>query len=147
MRFPHNAKIFRGQFDAAPYVGVFFLLVIFLLAHSAMVLVPGVPIELPSGVNLPGIEKPIAVVAVDAGGTFYFENQICDEKRLRERLKATVERSREPITLVARIDRAADFEVLIRLAMIARDVGIPHLYPQVQLTAESSAPPPAKSTP
>ena len=141
MRFPHNAKIFRGQFDAAPYVGVFFLLVIFLLAHSAMVLVPGVPIELPIGADLPGIEKPIAVVAVDAGGTFYFENQMCDEKRLRERLKATVQRSREPITLVVRIDRAAHWEVFIRLAEIARDVGILHLHPQVQLAATAPRPP------
>ena len=142
MRFPHNAKIFRGQFDAAPYVGVFFLLVIFLLAHSAMVFVPGVPIELPGvGADLPGIEKPIAVVAVDAGGTFYFENQMCDEKRLRERLKATVERSREPITLVTRIDRAAASEVFARLAMVAQDVGILHLHHQVQLPAAHTTPP------
>ncbi len=147
MRFPHNAKIFRGQFDAAPYVGVFFLLVIFLLAHSAMVFVPGVPIELPAGADLPGIEKPIAVVAVDAGGTFYFENQMCDEKRLRERLKATVERSREPITLVTRIDRKADTEVFIRLGMIAQDVGILHLHHQVQLSPQPTAPPPANRTP
>jgi biopolymer transport protein ExbD len=147
MRFPHNAKIFRGQFDAAPYVGVFFLLVIFLLAHSAMVFVPGVPIELPASADLPGIEKPIAVIAVDAGGTFYFENQICDEKRLRERLKATVERSREPITLVTRIDRKADTEVFIRLAMIAQDVGILHLLHQVQLLPQPTAPPPASRTP
>lgn len=147
MRFPHNAKIFRGQFDAAPYVGVFFLLVIFLLAHSAMVFVPGVPIDLPAGADLPGIEKPIAVIAVGADGTFYFENQMCDEKRLRERLKATVERSREPITLVTRIDRAAASEVMVRLAMIARDVGIPHLHQQVQLTTEPKAPPAANRTP
>jgi biopolymer transport protein ExbD len=147
MRFPHNAKIFRGQFDAAPYVGVFFLLVIFLLAHSAMVFVPGVPIELPVGADLPGIEKPIAVVAVDAGGTFYFENQRCDEKRLRERLKATVERSREPITLVTRIDRAAATEAFTKLAMIAQDVGILHLLHQVQLPAQSTAARPANTTP
>ena len=147
MRFPHNAKIFRGQFDAAPYVGVFFLLVIFLLAHSAMVFVPGVPIDLPAGADLPGIEKPIAVIAVGADGTFYFENQMCDEKRLRERLKATVERSREPITLVTRIDRAAASEVFVRLATIARDVGILQLHHQVQLKAESSASPAANRTP
>jgi biopolymer transport protein ExbD len=147
MRFPHNAKIFRGQFDAAPYVGVFFLLVIFLLAHSAMVFVPGVPIDLPVGANLPGIEKPIAVIAVGADGTFYFENQMCDEKRLRERLKATVERSREPITLVTRIHRAAASEVFARLAMIARDVGILHLHHQVQLTPESNVAPAARRTP
>jgi biopolymer transport protein ExbD len=147
MRFPHNAKIFRGQFDAAPYVGVFFLLVIFLLAHSAMVFVPGVPIDLPVGANLPGIEKPIAVIAVGADGTFYFENQMCDEKRLRERLKATVARSREPITLVTRIHRAAASEVFVRLGMIARDVGILQLHHQVQLAAESNAPPAANRTP
>jgi len=88
MRFPHNAKIFRGQFEAAPYLCVFFLLVIFLLAQTAMVVVPGVPIELPVAADLPGADGPIAVVAVDENGTFYFENQMCDEKRLRERLKA-----------------------------------------------------------
>jgi hypothetical protein len=65
---------------------------------------------------------------------------MCDEKRLRERLKATVERSSEPITLVTRIDRAADFEVAIRLAMIARDVGILHLHHQVQLPVAPTTP-------
>src|SRR5689334_9386124 len=99
MRFPHNAKIFRGQFEAAPYVSVFFLLIIFLLAHTAMVVVPGVPIELPVAADLPGTEGPIAVVAVDENDTYYFENQMCDEARLRERLKAVVERSPEPLTL------------------------------------------------
>ncbi len=43
MRFPHNTKIFRGQLDAAPFVGVFFLLVIFLLFNSGLVFTPGIP--------------------------------------------------------------------------------------------------------
>ena len=65
MRFPHNTKIFRGQLDAAPFVGVFFLLIIFLLLNSGLVFTTGVRIRLPEGVNLPGTDQPTAVVAVD----------------------------------------------------------------------------------
>ena len=142
MRFPHNAKVFRGQFEAAPYMSVFFLLVIFLLAHTAMVVVPGVPIDLPVAADLPGTDKPIAVVAVDENGTFYFENQMCDEARLRERLKAVVESSPEPLTLVARVHRKASAEVFTRLAVIARDAGIRQLIPEVRLAEPAAKPSP-----
>ena len=124
MRFPHNAKIFRGQLDAAPFLGVFFLLIIFLLLNSAFVFTPGVPIMLPEAVNLPGPDKATAAVAVDEGGHFYFENQLCDEARLKQRLQEAVNRSREPITLIVQADKAAKTEVLTRLGLLARSLGI-----------------------
>ena len=124
MRFPHNARIYRGQIDAAPFLGVFFLLIIFLLLNSSLVFTPGVPITLPEGVNLPGTDKPTAVVAVDPSGHFYFENQLCDEARLKERLQAAVQRSPEPVTLVVQADKDAKVEVLARLGMLARSLGI-----------------------
>ena len=142
MRFPHNAKIFRGQFEAAPYVSVFFLLVIFLLAHTSMVVVPGVPIELPVAADVPGTDGPIAVVAVDENDTFYFENQMCNEARLRERLKAVVERSPEPLTLVARAHRKASAEGTARLAVIARDAGFRKMISEVRLAPQPAAKPP-----
>ena len=42
MRYPRNAKIFRGQIDAAPFAGLFFLLVLMLFIFSTHVFVPGV---------------------------------------------------------------------------------------------------------
>ena len=57
MRFPHNTKIFRGQLDAAPFLGVFFLLLIFLLLNSSLVFTPGVEIQLPETANVPGPDK------------------------------------------------------------------------------------------
>ena len=45
MRYPRNARIFRGQLDATPVVAVFFLLVIFMLLAS-LVYTPGVPVDL-----------------------------------------------------------------------------------------------------
>ena len=124
MRFPHNTKIFRGQLDAAPFVGVFFLLIIFLLLNSGLVFTTGVKIRLPEGVNLPWTEQPTAVVAVDENGQFYFENQVCDEARLKARLADVVARSHEPVTLVVQVDKAAKVEVFVRLGMLARSVGI-----------------------
>ena len=124
MRFPHNTKIFRGQLDAAPFLGVFFLLAIFLLLNSSLVFTPGIPIELPEAAHLPGADGAIAVVAVDANGFFYFQNQLCDEARLRERLGTVVERSRDPITLVVQADKSARVEVLMRLGVMARSLGI-----------------------
>jgi biopolymer transport protein ExbD len=124
MRFPHNIKIFRGQLDAAPFLGVLFLLLIFLLLNSSLVFTPGVQIQLPEAANVPGPDKPVAVVAVDESGHFYFENQLCDEERLKQRLQALVERTPEPLVLVAQIDRNAKAEVFMRLGFLARSVGI-----------------------
>ena len=157
MRFPHNAKIYRGQLDAAPFLGVFFLLIIFLLLNSAFVFTPGVPITLPEGVNLPGPDKATAAVAVDEGGHFYFENQGCDEARLKERLQDAVNRSHEPITLVVQADKAAKTEVLTRLGLLARSVGIRNVLlavrppvvatPAVPTSPSASKPVPAPANP
>ena len=124
MKFPHSTKIVRGQLDAAPFLGVFFLLIIFLLLNSAFVSTSGVPITLPEGVNLPGPDKATAAVAVDEGGHFYFENQLCDVARLKERLQDAVTRSHQPITLVVQADKAAKTEVLATLSILARSLGI-----------------------
>src|SRR6185503_3035840 len=124
MRFPHNSKIYRGQIDAAPFLGVFFLLIIFLLLNSSLVFTPGVPITLPEGVNLPCTDKPTAVVAIDPSGHYYFENQLCDEARLKERLQNAVQRSAEPVTLVVQADKNAKVETLARLGMMANSLGI-----------------------
>ena len=148
MKFPHSTKIFRGQLDAAPFLGVFFLLIIFLLLNSAFVSTSGVPITLPEGVNLPGPDKATAAVAVDEGGHFYFENQLCDVARLKQRLQDAVARSHQPITLVVQADKATKIEVLATLSVLARSLGIRDMLlavrPPVVATpiAPATAPPP-----
>jgi biopolymer transport protein ExbD len=143
MRFPHRSRIFRGQVDAAPFLGVFFLLIIFLLLNSTLVFTPGVPIQLPEEVNLPGSERATAVVAVDATGNFYFENQLCDEDQLRARLHLAVERSPEPVTLVVQFDKQAKAEFFVRLAAVARSLGIREMLQAVRPPAEPKPAPPA----
>src|SRR2546425_6054278 len=124
MRFPRNTKIFRGQLDIAPFAGVFFLLIIFLLLNSSLVFTPGVPVHLPETVNLPGTGNPTLVVAMDASGQIYFENQISNEERLKEKLQAAVAKAREPLTLVVQADKKVTYEMLVPLWLLARSVGI-----------------------
>jgi biopolymer transport protein ExbD len=144
MRFTHHARIFRGQLDAAPFMGVLMLLLIFLLLHSSWVFIPGVPIRLPEAVSLPGPESPTVVVAVDQNGLFYHENQVCDAERLKQRLTQAVREAGSAPTLVLQADKAVRYEVLVQLALLARSVGVKEALlatrPPVTATVASPAP-------
>lgn len=125
MKFPRTTRIIRGQIDAAPFAAVFFLLVIFLMLQSSFVFTPGVALTLPEAVDLPGTPHPTTVVAVDAAGIFYFENEACGEERLGERLrKAVAAASGQPLTLVIQADQSVHYHVLVRLGAVARQAGI-----------------------
>ena len=123
MKFPRNARIFRGRLDAAPFAAVFFLLAMFLLLAS-LIYTPGVHVELPLADDLPRTDKPTVAVAVDTNGRLYYENQAIAEAELKTRLREAVQHSAEPLTLVVQADRAVTYERLIGLTLLARDAGI-----------------------
>ena len=127
MKFPRNARIFQGRLDAAPFASVLFLLVIFLMAGS-LVYTPGVRLQLPTSIGLPGLDKPSVAVAVDKNGQFYFENQWIEESELRARLSQKAKSAKEPLTLLVRADQEATSEMLVHLTSLAREVGIPQAF-------------------
>lgn len=123
MKFPRNARIIRGQLEVAPFAAVFFLLVLFLLAGS-LVYTPGVRIQLPTANDLPGTDKPSVSVALDGNGRLYFENQLIEDNELKNRLTRAVKSSNEKLTLVVQADKAASYEQIVHLTLLARDAGI-----------------------
>jgi biopolymer transport protein ExbD len=125
MKFSRNARIARGQLDAAPFAALFFLLVIFMMLGS-LVYTPGARLELqlPRAEGLPGTDKPTVSVAIDGNGRLYYENQWIEESDLRSRLAAVVKKSAEPLTLVVQADKSVSYEACLRLALLARDAGI-----------------------
>jgi biopolymer transport protein ExbD len=124
MRFPRSTKVFRGQLEAAPFLGLFFLMVMFLLLKTSFVFTPGVPIQLPAAAELPGAANPTVIVAIDKDGYYYFENQMTDENQLKERLRASVVQATEPLTLIIEADGQARYERVLQLQLLARDTGI-----------------------
>jgi biopolymer transport protein ExbD len=143
MKFPRNARIFRGHLDAAPFITVFFLLAMFLMAGS-LVYTPGVHLQLPAADNLPGTDKPTVSVAVDSAGRFYFENQVIAESQLTNRLARAAARSPEPLTLIVQADKAVSTEMLVHLTLLARNAGITN---GLLATLPSPLPAPAPASP
>jgi biopolymer transport protein ExbD len=123
MKFPRHYRLLRGPFDVAPFAAVMFLLIIFLML-GALLPTPGLPLQLPVADDLPGVDKPTVAMAVDAGGRFYFANQIVTEDKLKIALKAAVHKYREPLTLVIHADKTVTYEQLVRLTLLAREAGI-----------------------
>ncbi|HLP76138.1 MAG TPA: biopolymer transporter ExbD [Candidatus Paceibacterota bacterium] len=123
MKFPRNARIFRGQLDAAPFISVFFLLVAFVVLGS-LVYTPGTRIRLPVGGKLEGVDGPTIAVAVDLNGNFYFRNQLVTSNELVPRLHAAVTNCPEPLTLIVKADKDTKRETLDALAEIAKQAGL-----------------------
>ena len=124
MRLPRNVRIIRAQFDVAAFVGVLFLLVIFVILHASFVFTPGLPIRLPEAGNLAGTTNQTVTVAVDAQGQFYFENQLASASILKTRLAGIVSGTTEPLTLIVQADRSVTYDVLVRLGLLAREAGL-----------------------
>ena len=131
MRFPRHTKVFRGQLDAAPYAGVFFLLTLFVLLNSSIVFTPGLPIRLPEATNVPGVTGPTLAIAVDDGSRIYFDNQVTNEERLRQRLRDAVASTPE-VTLVIHADDKVNWATLARLMLLARDAGVKTAMPAMR---------------
>jgi biopolymer transport protein ExbD len=124
MKFPRNAKIFRGQLDVAPFAGVFFILVMFLLL-ATLIYTPGVTIDLPvSSAEATVVQGPRVAVAVDKNGRLIYENQLIEARDLKLRLQMAVAESPEPLTLVVMADKAAEYQMCVSLAELARSAGI-----------------------
>jgi biopolymer transport protein ExbD len=130
MKFPRTARILRNQFDVAPFAAVFFALLIFLLL-AALLPVSGLRMNLtpPTAADLPGVDRPIVALAVDAQNRLYFENQIVTEAVLKTSLAAAVKGAHEPLTLVIHADKAVSYDELAHLALLAHapEIGITNL--------------------
>jgi biopolymer transport protein ExbD len=123
MKFARHARATKASLEAAPWVAVMFLLVIFLML-GGLLYTPGVHLQLPVAEDLPGTDAPAITVALDSQGRLYFENQQIDEARLKQRLAEAVRNAPEKPTLVVQADKAASYESLVRLTQLARAAGI-----------------------
>lgn len=127
MKFPRNARIFRGQLDFAPFAAVLFLLVIFVLLGK-MLYTPGIQVRLPSAgdVILPGANGPTLSVAVTTNA-FYFQDQVVPENELSNRLFAAKQKISEPVTLIVASDQDVTEKTRVQLWSIAQQIGFTNL--------------------
>jgi biopolymer transport protein ExbD len=124
MKFPRNARIFRGHLEIAPFASVFFLLVIF-VSMASLMYTPGVRVQLPVANDLPGLDKPSVSVAVDSSGRLYYSNTNIVAADLKRELGAELKKAAgQPLVLVIHADQHVSYNTLLGLTLLARDAGI-----------------------
>jgi biopolymer transport protein ExbD len=122
MKFPRNARIFRGQLDAAPFASVFFLLVIFVLLGS--MLYPGIRVDSSSSRSLvPGMESPTLSVAVTTNA-IYYGDQLVSENEFSNHLNAATHNFSGPLTLIVQADKEVTEEKIVHLKALAEQAGV-----------------------
>jgi biopolymer transport protein ExbD len=124
MRYPRNVRMFHGPVDAAGFLSVAFLIILFLSLHSLLVFTPGARIKLPTATGFSGASNPTVSVALDRAGRLYFRNQLTTEEQLAARLAEVVRQAAgTPLTLVVQADQDANYAALVRLGRLATDAG------------------------
>ena len=85
---------------------------------------PGTRISLPVSPDQPGVNTPSVIVAVNANGQMFYENQLVQrDADLEARLANAASAAREPLTLILRMDRAVAVETFVKLSDMARKAG------------------------
>jgi biopolymer transport protein ExbD len=124
MRYPRNVRMFHGPLDAAGFLSVAFLVVLFLSLLSLLVFTPGARITLPAAEGFAGTTNPTVSVALDRTGKLYFHNQLIADDELSKQLKAAVRAAGgRALTLVVQADQDANYAALVRLGRLAREAG------------------------
>ena len=110
MKYAGKIKPLHSGLNAAPFIGVLFIMVPMLLFHTSIVFKPGVEvnISLPVSDQKSGVTDPSLSVAVDSKNILYFQNQ----QVLGQVYSLTVEEKEEGMPLVDLvINRAADLDL------------------------------------
>ena len=110
MKYAGKIKPLYSGLNAAPFIGVLFVMLPMLLFHTSIVFKPGVEvnISLPVSDQKSGVTDPSLSVAVDSNNILYFQNQ----QVLGQVYSLTVEEKEEGMPLVDLvINRAADLDL------------------------------------
>jgi biopolymer transport protein ExbD len=106
MRYPRNVKIFRGGIDAAPFAGLFFVLVLVMMLFHTHVFFPGVPIQLADEIEAP--ESTSRAVKVLRSGELEFLGETIAVEQLPAELQKRTQRGTLPKRVILDAERGAD---------------------------------------
>jgi len=121
-RYPVRLRLARGVIGAVPLADLTFLMILFIIMNSWIVLKPGVFLQLPEADFIAGAQMGASVITLSREGLIFFNDERATLEQLPQRLAETARRQAEPV-LVIEADRRVTHEVLIRVYNIAKKAG------------------------
>ena len=124
MKFRRRHQLRCELPGAVPIAAMMFLLLFYLIQNKALLLTPGVAVELPRVAGaLPEGYSGTLVVALNRKGNLFFRNVAMSWNDLPRELEHAAA-GRTNLLLVLQADRRASQESITRVAAIARAAGI-----------------------
>ncbi|MGZ8920535.1 MAG: biopolymer transporter ExbD [Limisphaerales bacterium] len=137
MRYPRNVKIFRGGVDAAPFAGLFFSTILFMVLFYSHVFFPGVPVALADEEE--GAELTDRTVEVLKDRKVRFLGEVYDLPTFQQELAARVKRGDLPKRVILESEAGAPGEVVTAVANMLNDAGTRIKLPRSRLELPDDA--------
>ena len=137
MRYPRNIKIFRGGVDAAPFAGLFFATVLFMVLLYSHVFFPGVPIALTDAEGPP--EATMRTVAVLMDGSVKFFGEAMDMAGFQGALRERAQKGDLPKRVVLESEPGANERLQKQVENLLKDAGVTIKVPGTRLELPEDA--------
>jgi len=130
-------KIFRGQVDAAPFAGVFFLLLLFLLLFNTHVFIPGVRVDLGGKPVAP--ELTSRTIKVLRSGAIQFEEKEYNFAQLQTELQERAQKGKVPGRLIFDSEPGTQEPLVDKVQQLISGMGIATKTPGARLELPEAA--------
>jgi biopolymer transport protein ExbD len=137
MRYPRNVKIFRGGVDAAPFAGLFFATVLFMVLFYSHVFFPGVPVALAGDDDAADLSERTVEVLKDRSVNFLGERHEANE--FPQQLAERVRKGDLPERVVLQSEPGAPEASVSRVESLLKESGIAIKLPGARLDLPEDA--------
>jgi biopolymer transport protein ExbD len=111
-----------GWLVVVPLLDVVFLMIFFLLLSSNFILQPGISVNVPFSKFMLAPQVKYQIVSITNGATVYFRDQKVSIDELGQQFDTA---RREGRSIVIKADRSTPYEIVIRVANLALEHGVP----------------------
>ena len=114
-------KIIGGGLDIAPFVNVFFVLLIFFMFSSSFIFQPGIKVALPRAVTAEVVSQENAVIAITKDDVVYMNDRIMTQEELSSGL-SLLAKAKTPLLIKA--DRNSSLGKIVEVLDMCRIEGV-----------------------
>ncbi len=132
-RYPSRFKLARGIIGPVPLADLVLLLILFVVAHSWIVMRPGIRMELPEVEFLDGARRGASLVTVTAGNLIFFGDQRTSLAGLGDQLRRARAVAGEDAALLIQADRGTMHELVMQIYAVAATAGFEEVILATQL--------------
>ncbi|MBP7652369.1 biopolymer transporter ExbD [Candidatus Dependentiae bacterium] len=123
-RLRHTTKLkSMKDLNITSLIDVMFILVIFFMVSSTLVVHPGMRVKMPEAKNSKTVQQHEMTVYVDENNIIYFNNDKVDKTGLKNKIFSNIENGGKP-QITVKADKKVNYEIIIQVIDIAKESGV-----------------------